>query len=288
MIVPFGTRNSHYIAHNSLWTLIFLSRDYICLRQHSLLCVLSSKLICSVSASYYLEMDPKFLQPLDSMKIENQYETDSLFDMLEKLPPLESLLDTEYLRPDPGLHFEYQYNSFEDFFENIEVNNNTISSDILMLTQEPYFSSDSSSPLVVQNNHCPSTNERREKKASKKKNTRAKRQDKLELSEIRKYFDRPIMKAAKELNVGLTVLKKRCRELEIFRWPHRKLKSLNSLISNLKCVGMDQEVKNLEEHRVLIEQEPDAELTDGTKKLRQACFKAKYKRKKSLANDGYY
>lgn len=84
MIVPFGTRNSHYIAHNSLWTLIFLSRDYICLRQHSLLCVLSSKLICSVSASYYLEMDPKFLQPLDSMKIENQYETDSLFDMLEK------------------------------------------------------------------------------------------------------------------------------------------------------------------------------------------------------------
>ncbi|KAF8083852.1 hypothetical protein N665_0749s0013 [Sinapis alba] len=233
-------------------------------------------------------MDPNSLQPHDSMKIENQYEPDSLFDVLEKLPPLDSLLDTEYLRPDSGLHFEYQYNSFEDFFENIEVNN-TISSDILMLTQEPYFSSDSSSPLSVQNNNCPSTNERREKKSPKKMNTRIKRrQDKLELSEIRKYFDRPIMKAAKELNVGLTVLKKRCRELEIYRWPHRKLKSLNSLISNLKGVGMDEEVKNLEEHRVLIEQEPDAELTDGTKKLRQACFKAKYKRKKSLANDVYY
>ncbi|CAH8309773.1 unnamed protein product [Eruca vesicaria subsp. sativa] len=233
-------------------------------------------------------MDPNSIQPLDPMNIENQYESDSLFDMLEKLPPLESLLDTEYLRPDSGLHFEYRYNSFEDFFENIEVNN-TISSDILMLTQEPYFSSDSSSPLAVQNNHCPSTDERSEKKTPKKRNTRMKRrQDKLELSEIRKYFDRPIMKAAKELNVGLTVLKKRCRELEIYRWPHRKLKSLNTLINNLKGVGMDDEVKNLEEHRVLIEKEPDAELTDGTKKLRQACFKAKYKRKNSLANDGYY
>lgn len=56
----------------------------------------------------------------------------------------------------------------------------------------------------------------------------------LQLEEIQKYFDFPITRAAKELNVGLTVLKKRCRELNIARWPHRKIKSLNSLIHNVK------------------------------------------------------
>jgi hypothetical protein len=33
--------------------------------------------------------------------------------------------------------------------------------------------------------------------------------------------------------VGVTVLKKRCRELGIARWPHRKVKSLNTLIENI-------------------------------------------------------
>lgn len=56
----------------------------------------------------------------------------------------------------------------------------------------------------------------------------------LQLEEIQKYFDVPITRAAKELNVGLTVLKKRCRELNIARWPHRKIKSLKSLIHNAK------------------------------------------------------
>lgn len=56
----------------------------------------------------------------------------------------------------------------------------------------------------------------------------------LEFDEIQKYFDVPITKAAKELKVGLTALKKRCRELNISRWPHRKIKSLTSLIHNIK------------------------------------------------------
>ncbi|XWS50338.1 hypothetical protein CRYUN_Cryun12cG0079600 [Craigia yunnanensis] len=61
-----------------------------------------------------------------------------------------------------------------------------------------------------------------------------KRTSPLELDEIQKYFDFPISKAAKEMNVGLTVLKKRCRELNIMRWPHRKIKSSKSLINNVK------------------------------------------------------
>lgn len=56
----------------------------------------------------------------------------------------------------------------------------------------------------------------------------------LELEEIKKYFDLPITKAAKELKVGLTLLKRRCRELNIMRWPHRKIRSLNSLIETLE------------------------------------------------------
>lgn len=51
---------------------------------------------------------------------------------------------------------------------------------------------------------------------------------------ISQYFYMPITQAAKELNVGLTLLKKRCRELGIRRWPHRKLMSLQTLIRNVK------------------------------------------------------
>lgn len=58
----------------------------------------------------------------------------------------------------------------------------------------------------------------------------------LQYDEIKKHFDVPITLAAKRLNVGVTVLKKRCRELNITRWPHRKLKSLMLLIENLKVV----------------------------------------------------
>lgn len=60
----------------------------------------------------------------------------------------------------------------------------------------------------------------------------------LELNDIQKHFDVPITKAAKELKVGLTVLKKRCRELNIMRWPHRKIKSLKSLINSVKVLKL--------------------------------------------------
>ncbi|PKI63260.1 hypothetical protein CRG98_016445, partial [Punica granatum] len=51
---------------------------------------------------------------------------------------------------------------------------------------------------------------------------------------IARYFYMPITEAAKELNIGVTLLKKRCRELGISRWPHRKLMSIESLIKNVK------------------------------------------------------
>jgi hypothetical protein len=56
----------------------------------------------------------------------------------------------------------------------------------------------------------------------------------LSRNTISQYFYMPICQAAKELNVGLTYLKKRCRELGIRRWPHRKLNSLQILINNVQ------------------------------------------------------
>ncbi|XP_011660335.1 protein RKD1 [Cucumis sativus] len=112
---------------------------------------------------------------------------------------------------------------------------------------------------------------------------------------IQEYYYMPITQAAKELNVGLTLLKKRCRELGIGRWPHRKLMSIQTLIKNIKELiekGDDEEgngsenykLKNvleiLENEKKLMEERPDLQLEDNTKRLRQACFKANYKKRK--------
>ncbi|KAI4337981.1 hypothetical protein L6164_016340 [Bauhinia variegata] len=113
-------------------------------------------------------------------------------------------------------------------------------------------------------------------------NDRRRRTCSLELDEIRNHFDVPITKAAKQMNVGLSLLKKRCRELNIMRWPHRKIKSLNSLIYNVKELGLTEEVAMLEKHKLLVEKLPDMELSEETKRLRQACFKENYKRRRHL------
>ncbi|GAV60980.1 RWP-RK domain-containing protein, partial [Cephalotus follicularis] len=109
---------------------------------------------------------------------------------------------------------------------------------------------------------------------------------------ISQYFYMPITQAAKELNVGLTVLKKRCRELGIRRWPHRKLMSLQTLIKNVQELGkeegegsegkMREAIEILEKERRYIEEIPDMELEDKTRRLRQACFKANYKKRKLM------
>ncbi|XP_047065839.1 protein RKD3-like [Lolium rigidum] len=110
---------------------------------------------------------------------------------------------------------------------------------------------------------------------------------------VSQHFYLPITQAARELNVGLTVLKKRCRELGIPRWPHRKMKSLRALINNVEALqeagkANDEEqlramVEMLEQERKLLEQKPCVELKDKTKRLRQACFKANYKKRRVLA-----
>ena len=58
----------------------------------------------------------------------------------------------------------------------------------------------------------------------------------LSFNMLSQFFDMPILEASKKLKVGLTVLKKRCRFFGIPRWPHRKMKSLNSLIHNIQVM----------------------------------------------------
>ncbi|KAL1334181.1 hypothetical protein AAHE18_11G158400 [Arachis hypogaea] len=109
---------------------------------------------------------------------------------------------------------------------------------------------------------------------------------------ISEYFYMPITQAAKELDVGLTLLKKRCRELGIRRWPHRKLMSLQTLINNVQELGKDEGTESeeklrnaieiLEKEKKLLEEMPDLQLEDNTKRLRQACFKANYKKRKLI------
>ncbi|CAH2067247.1 unnamed protein product, partial [Thlaspi arvense] len=112
----------------------------------------------------------------------------------------------------------------------------------------------------------------------------------LSMEIISRYFYMPITQAAMELNVGLTLLKRRCRELGIHRWPHRKLMSLLTLISNVKelqkmegeenAVKLKNALEMLEKEKRMIEEFPDLDFEDKTKRLRQACFKATHKRKK--------
>ncbi|KAK7292205.1 hypothetical protein RIF29_07981 [Crotalaria pallida] len=109
---------------------------------------------------------------------------------------------------------------------------------------------------------------------------------------ISQYFYMPITQAARELNVGLTLLKKRCRELGIRRWPHRKLMSLQTLINNVQELGKEEghesemklrnAIKILEKEKKMLEEMPDMQLEDTTKRLRQACFKASYKKRKLM------
>jgi hypothetical protein len=54
----------------------------------------------------------------------------------------------------------------------------------------------------------------------------------LTFAQVSRHLSMLIKQATQELNVGLTVLKKQCRELDIPWWPHRKVKSLQMLINN--------------------------------------------------------
>ncbi|KAM0936785.1 putative transcription factor Nin-like family [Dioscorea sansibarensis] len=127
----------------------------------------------------------------------------------------------------------------------------------------------------------------------KKVERSAKDEKVITFEDVSRYFYMPITQAAKELNVGLTLLKKKCRELGIPRWPHRKMKSLQTLINNVQELGREEgnvgeeqlrsALDILEQEKKMMEKEPGLQLEEKTKRLRQACFKANYKKRRLMA-----
>ncbi|KAG2685448.1 hypothetical protein I3760_10G125800 [Carya illinoinensis] len=133
---------------------------------------------------------------------------------------------------------------------------------------------------------------------NKKKRAASEHIASIALSDLAKYFDLPITEASRNLKVGLTVLKKKCRELGIPRWPHRKIKSLDGLIQDLqeeaKCQQQENEavamvvakrIRMLESEKETIERKPFMELHTETKRFRQDVFKRRH-RARALRNHG--
>ncbi|XP_023544128.1 protein RKD5-like isoform X2 [Cucurbita pepo subsp. pepo] len=95
--------------------------------------------------------------------------------------------------------------------------------------------------------------------------------------------------ASRSLNVGLTVLKRKCREFGIHRWPHRKIKSIDGLIRDLQeeakhreedqkaLMAVTKRQMMLQNERESIERTPFRELESETKRFRQDVFKRRHK-----------
>ncbi|PWA77480.1 hypothetical protein CTI12_AA225140 [Artemisia annua] len=112
----------------------------------------------------------------------------------------------------------------------------------------------------------------------------------LSTTMIAHYFHLPIAEASKQLNVGLTVLKQFCRDNAFKRWPYRKLRSLDLLITTLHeengGAPVDDHtnvtITRLKEERRRVQENPNYKLSPTTKKLRRRNFKARYKRSKNM------
>ncbi|WIA15380.1 hypothetical protein OEZ85_002042 [Tetradesmus obliquus] len=105
------------------------------------------------------------------------------------------------------------------------------------------------------------------------------------LEMLRKVYDLPISKAASSLGVGVTVLKRICRDMHISRWPYRKRQSLHKLMATVQAYGCSsgqpqaaQSVcQQLQAFLDELLEDPDREMEARIKKLRQATFKQEYK-----------
>ena len=103
--------------------------------------------------------------------------------------------------------------------------------------------------------------------------------------ELSSCFHLPSEAACRKLGIGLTVLKRQCRKFGIKRWPFRKMKSLDRLITNVQA-GISpgdqnrtlvKSVEELEEQKRRMEECQVLDLDENTKRLQQAYSKANHK-----------
>eukprot|EP00798_Chlamydomonas_sp_ICE-L_P004479 gene4479-14638_t len=111
--------------------------------------------------------------------------------------------------------------------------------------------------------------------------------------ELSNCFNMASEDAAKKLGVGLTVLKRICRKFGVPRWPYRKLKSLDRLITNVESGQAPGETyRHLMKSAEEIRQRQQAmclgqvqDLDEQTKKLQQAYSKFNHKLRKATRDD---
>ncbi|OEL16340.1 hypothetical protein BAE44_0022641 [Dichanthelium oligosanthes] len=144
----------------------------------------------------------------------------------------------------------------------------------------------------------------------KKPRANRKHIDSITLDEITQYFHIPIREASKTLQIGVSILKRKCRKYGIPRWPHRKIKSLDSLIHDLEYVLDDEQEdaqqelqkieeqkqaaaktaltkrkKMLESEKEIIQQKPALDLMTETKQFREDVFKRRYRAKSAVMEE---
>jgi hypothetical protein len=95
------------------------------------------------------------------------------------------------------------------------------------------------------------------------------------------YADLNMEDAARQLGIGVTALKKRCRQVGIHRWPHRQIKSLDNLIYELNVLVSKSEdveciqlaITQLRYYKQKVANDPCYKIPDSVFRLRQAQFK---------------
>lgn len=114
----------------------------------------------------------------------------------------------------------------------------------------------------------------------------------FDLEELAQYFHLPINEVALELGVCATVLKKICRKNGIKRWPHRKIKSIDTMVEALESVvpSSPQEqkqiladIENLKEKRAFLEKNPNASYKSVVPKYAINAYNARLQKSGGVA-----
>ncbi|XP_031106345.1 protein RKD2-like [Ipomoea triloba] len=100
----------------------------------------------------------------------------------------------------------------------------------------------------------------------------------ISLEELSRYFHLNTTQAANKLRIGQSTLKRRCRQLGISYWPQRKFLTLERLYKIVQEFGEIKEeaevkriMKELEDKKKMLLQNPNLKLDEATNKLRVKC-----------------
>ena len=109
----------------------------------------------------------------------------------------------------------------------------------------------------------------------------------LTLDELSANFHLPINDVARKLGLCVTVLKQRCREHGITRWPYRKVKKLDNIIHALEGPG-DGGAADANRRLETVKKTREVLITDPNSKAHLRVGKLKAVRRRSLGSKSGY